>query len=37
VLGVFDSTARDMQSKLINWHTFRPSLDAQGARIVSVN
>jgi galactokinase/mevalonate kinase-like predicted kinase len=37
VFGVFEFAATDIQLKLKNWHSFRPSLDAQGARIVSVN
>jgi len=37
VLGVFEIAAKDIQSKLKNWHSFSPSLDAQGARIASVN
>jgi D-glycero-alpha-D-manno-heptose-7-phosphate kinase len=36
VFGAFKFAVTDIQSKLKNWHTFRPSLDAQGARIVSV-
>jgi galactokinase/mevalonate kinase-like predicted kinase len=36
VLGVFGSIDNEIQSKLKSWHTFRPSLDAKGARIVSV-
>jgi D-glycero-alpha-D-manno-heptose-7-phosphate kinase len=36
VLGVFSFNDKEIQSKLKNWHTFTPSLDAQGARIVSV-
>jgi len=36
VLGVFGFSDEEIQSKLKNWHTFTPSLDAQGARIVSV-
>ena len=26
-----------LQTQLKDWHTFKPSLDSQGARIVSVN
>jgi D-glycero-alpha-D-manno-heptose-7-phosphate kinase len=36
VLGVFGSIDNEIQAKLKSWHTFRPSLDAKGARIVSV-
>lgn len=36
VLGVFGIKDTDIQAKLKNWHTFKPSLDSQGARIVSV-
>jgi len=37
VFGVFEFAAKDIQSKLKNWHSFSPSLDDQGARIASVN
>lgn len=36
VLGVFNTKYEEIQTKLKNWHTFKPSLDSQGARIVSV-
>ena len=36
VLGVFGLIDNEIQAKLKSWHTFRPSLDAKGARIVSV-
>jgi D-glycero-alpha-D-manno-heptose-7-phosphate kinase len=36
VLGVFGNNDTDFQAKLKDWHTFKPSLDSQGARIVSV-
>jgi D-glycero-alpha-D-manno-heptose-7-phosphate kinase len=36
VLGVFGFIDNEIQSKLKGWHTFRPSIDAKGARIVSV-
>jgi D-glycero-alpha-D-manno-heptose-7-phosphate kinase len=36
VLGVFDLIDNKIQAKLKSWHTFIPSLDAKGARIVSV-
>jgi D-glycero-alpha-D-manno-heptose-7-phosphate kinase len=36
VLGVFGFIDNEIQAKLKSWHTFRPSLDAKGARIVSV-
>ena len=37
VLGVFGSEYKEIQTQLKDWHTFKPSLDSQGARIVSVN
>jgi len=37
VLGVFSHEDKEVQTKLKEWHTFKPSLDAQGTRIVSVN
>lgn len=37
VLGVFGSKYEEIQTQLKDWHTFKPSLDSQGARIVSVN
>ena len=36
VLGVFGNKDTDIQAKLKDWHTFKPSLDSQGSRIVSV-
>jgi D-glycero-alpha-D-manno-heptose-7-phosphate kinase len=37
ILGVFGSKYEEIQTQLKDWHTFKPSLDSQGARIVSVN
>ena len=37
MLGVFGSKYEEIQTQLKDWHTFKPSLDSQGARIVSVN
>jgi D-glycero-alpha-D-manno-heptose-7-phosphate kinase len=37
ILGVFGSKYEEIQTLLKDWHTFKPSLDSQGARIVSVN
>jgi len=37
VLGVFGSKYEEIQTELKDWHTFKPSLDSQGARIVSVS
>ena len=37
VLGVFGSEYKEIQTQLKDWHTFKPSLDSQGARIVSVS
>lgn len=37
VLGVFGMEYTEIQNKLKDWHSFKPSLDAQGARIISVN
>ena len=37
VFAVFTENYQIYQSALQDWHTFRPSLDFQGARIVSVN
>lgn len=37
VLGVFDSKFEQIQTQLKDWHTFKPSLDSQGVRIISVS
>lgn len=37
VFGVFGSKFKEIETELKKWHTFKPSLDSQGARIVSVN
>ena len=37
ILGVFGSKYEEIQTQLKDWHSFKPSLDSQGARIVSVN
>jgi D-glycero-alpha-D-manno-heptose-7-phosphate kinase len=37
VFGVFGSKFKEIQTELKEWHTFKPCLDSQGARIVSVN
>ena len=37
IFSVFGNKDTEIQSKLKNWHTFKPSLDFQGTRVVSVN
>jgi D-glycero-alpha-D-manno-heptose-7-phosphate kinase len=36
IFSVFGSKDKKIQSELKNWHTFKPSLDSQGTRVVSV-
>jgi hypothetical protein len=37
MFSAFGNKDKEIQSKLNNWHTFKPSLDFQGTKIVSVN
>lgn len=37
IFSVFGNKDTEIQSKLKNWHTFKPSLDFKGTRVVSVN
>jgi D-glycero-alpha-D-manno-heptose-7-phosphate kinase len=36
IFSVFDKIDKEIQSKLMNWHTFKPSFDFQGTRVISV-
>lgn len=37
IFAVFKEKINNLQSELQRWHTFNPSLDYRGARIVSIN
>jgi len=37
MFSAFGNKDKEIQSKLKDWHTFKPSLDFQGTRVVSVN